>query len=181
MERRERVEHIVLTCIFGIAAFCDYREDRIPNGLCFFGCILGCLLITGQQSFQNGISTLLSRILPVIGLGVILFPLWMIGAVGGGDLKLIGISTLILGKDVFSFLACGGICIGLHACLLMARRGNYMRRMGLLFQYVISCFQKRKLEPYPFSREKDRADGGIRISYGLLAGHLLAWGMGMYC
>ena len=34
--------------------------------------------------------------------------------------------------------------------------------------------------PYPFDREKDWEEGGIKVSYGLLAGHLMATLLGIY-
>ena len=80
----------------------------------------------------------------------------------------------MLGKDSISFLMYAGVCLGIHSCILLIGRKNYFQRMTLFFQYVADCVEYRKLLPYPFDREKDWQEGGIRISYGLLAGHLLA-------
>lgn len=129
---------------------------------------------------RNGIFVSLWHLIWALGVFFVFLPIWLIKAVGAGDVKLLMTAALFLGKDMLSFLLCAGICTGLHAFALMIIRKNYYARMNLFFRHMITCVNERRLIPYPFERGRDSKEGGIKLSYGLLAGHILAVGMGLY-
>lgn len=170
------MERVILGVILIVAACFDYRDDRIPNKLCLIGSAAGMAAVLYGQGISDG----LFHFIWAIGLCVCLFPLWMLRVAGAGDVKLVMSAAVILGRSMIPFLICSGACLGLHALAIMFARKNYFRRMSFFFCYVMECWSERKLKPYPFEKKRDVADGGIRISYGLLAGHLLAMVTGMY-
>lgn len=166
----------MLGVILMIAVYYDYRQSRIPNFLCLAGIAAGMIEILIFHGMRDGCS----RFLWAGGLFLCFFPLWLWKAVGGGDVKLLVTAGLLLGRDSVSFLLCAGICIGIHALGLMVIRKNYFKRLTLFFRYVMECVEQKRMMPYPFDSRRDGKDGGIRISYGLLAGHLLAVLTGIY-
>ncbi len=170
------MEHSILAVVLALAAYFDYREDKIPNRICFAGSVGGLLTVLFQQGLPAGAE----RCAWALGIFLCLFPLWRLHIMGAGDIKLIMTGAILLGTDSIRFLLASGVCIGLHALFIMISRKNYYKRMALFFRYVLDCWTHKELEPYPFEAEKDAADGGIRISYGLFVGHLLAMMIGMY-
>lgn len=176
MERMEEMENFVLSLILSLAVVFDFKGNRIPNRLCLLGGITGILFTL----YKKGVSGLSFHLLWAAGFGLLFSLLWTWNMIGGGDVKLIIMAALVLGNQATSFLLCSGMCVGIHALLIMMTRKNYQKRMGHFFQYFMKCFQKRRILPYEFDRVKDVDDGGIRITYGLLAGHLLALAVGMY-
>ena len=176
MEKRCGVERVILGVILILAACFDYRDDRIPNKLCLSGSAAGMIVVLYGQGILDG----LFHLVWVAGLCVCLFPLWMLRVAGAGDVKLMMTVGVLLGRSTIPFLICSGACLGLHAIVIMLLRKSYFRRMAVFFRYAMECWSERKLKPYPFEKKRDAADGGIRISYGLLAGHLLAMVTGMY-
>ena len=70
--------------------------------------------------------------------------------------------------------------MGIQALISMVVRKNYFTRMNTFFRYAMECWTLRQWKPYPFEYEKDGTEGGIRLSYSFLAGHLLAMLLGVY-
>jgi len=170
------MNHIILGVVLIAAAAYDSRQNRIPNSLCIAALAAGVCFLLFQGSMKEGLMHLLWG----AGLFLFLFPLWIMRAVGGGDVKLFLTAGFLLGGDSMPFIICAGMCTGMHAFLLMIGRKNYFKRMKQLMEYVLECFVQKKWKPYPFDCKTDYKDGGIRISYGLLAGHILAWALGMH-
>ena len=170
------MNRIILGVVLFLAAYYDQRQNRIPNWLCAIGMGAGIFGLFVLGSKEEGLWHL---VLPA-GLLLILFPLWFLKVVGGGDVKLIVTAAVLLGRNFAPFLICAAICIGIHALLLMFCRMNYVRRMSLFVRHVMECLEEHRIKPYPFDCAEDSEDGGIRVSYGFLLGHLIAMLLGMY-
>ena len=121
--------NFVLANILCVIARIDWSTMRIPNG-----CILGVLiLVLPYLMFQENVA-LISRVigffivsLPMLGL-TILIP----GAFGGGDIKLIAVSGLILGADNTVLSMCIALFLGsIYAVyLLCSGKGKRGQRMS---------------------------------------------------
>ncbi len=159
-----------------VGAYYDKKRNQIPNLLCLGSMAAGTYYFLLFGGMKEGIT----HFLWAIGLLVCFFPLWLMKGVGGGDVKLLMAVGFLLGENCISFLLCAGICVGLHGFFLLLRRKNYRHRIGLLVQYVMACYRENQWKPYPFNPETDCEEGGIRISYGFLAGHILAMLLRMY-
>lgn len=167
---------IILGAALILAVIYDRSQNRIPNFLCEMSMTAGLIHIVWSKGINMGVV----HCIWAAGLGVVFFFLWLGKILGGGDIKLLMTAGLLLGGNSIVFLMCAGVCLGIHALVLLVIRKNYFDRITLFFQYVMACVENKKFMPYPFDREKDWEEGGIRISYGFFAGHLLAVTMGMY-
>ena len=170
------MNRIILGVMLILAVYYDSKENRIPNRLCGAGILAGILWILHSCGDGTGAAA----VVWACGMLVCFFPLWVLRVLGGGDVKLLVAAGLLLGDDSISFLICSGICAGIHALILMICRKNSVHRLTVFLRYVKECAALRILKPYPFDRERDYMDGGIRLSYGLMMGHLIAMITGMY-
>lgn len=66
-----------------LSALADMRADRIPNGFILLGAVCG---IAGSILLGRGLSSILAS---VISAFLLMYPLYMIGALGAGDIKLL--------------------------------------------------------------------------------------------
>ena len=156
-----------LTTLLIVATVWDLRHRRIPNEWTAAGVVVALTL--GILDGHVG-STVLGL---AAGLAVGL-PLFALGAVGGGDSKLIAASGAFLGPvPLVSALAYAGVAGGLMALVAAARRGGLgpaLRRTGELGLWIVSLGhlgRKRTLE----------TPDATSVPYGaaIAAGALVAW------
>ena len=170
------INQIVLSLVFVMAALFDRRDNRVPNTLCLSAGILAVLMIWYEKGWENIVPSLLMAAI----LFILFFPFWMFRIIGAGDVKLMMVSGLFLGRDVLCFLICAGVCTAFFSFFLMIWRRNLGRRMGVFLAHVRQCLMEQSILPYPFDKNTESGDGGIRVTYGMLAGHLAAWVLGLY-
>lgn len=136
---------IVLLLILMAAVYTDYRQNRIPNWIVIFGIISGFIISFihgGMEVFLEGLS---GMVLPVI----ILYPVFMIGAIGAGDLKLFAVVGSYLGikgitiSFIFAFIL--GAIISL---VKMLRFHNFKERIYYFFSYMADILMKGKWRLY---------------------------------
>ena len=84
---------IVLLLILMAAVYTDYRQNRIPNWIIVFGIVSGLLISFIHNGIGQMCEGLLGMILPV----VLLYPVFMIGGLGAGDIKLFAVAGSYLG------------------------------------------------------------------------------------
>ena len=65
-----------------LSAFADLKTDRIPNGFLLLGMIIG---VSGSILSGRNLSDILASVLLAF---LLMYPLYMIGALGAGDVKL---------------------------------------------------------------------------------------------
>ena len=88
-----------------LSAVCfDLKTFRIPNRLILLGVLLGelwlllPLLLPGNTaSVLQVLFLLCKRTLQMVCLWFLLYPLWRIRCIGGGDVKLMGVEVLFIG------------------------------------------------------------------------------------
>jgi len=130
------VNEVVLGLTLGIAAFTDWREQKIYNKL-LFPAFSTALLI---HTFQGGISGLASSLIgSAFGFALLLLPYFM-GGIGAGDVKLLAVIGAFGGASfVFTSFLYGAIIGGLISIFLLARRkalGNTLKHF-LLFHSIL--------------------------------------------
>lgn len=135
----------LLISLLVIAAWSDIKTRRIPNWLVLSGILVGLLangLLPGGLGFNNSFAPgglgLLAA-LQGMGLGLaVLLPLYLLRAMGAGDVKLMGMIGAFLGPVhvqgaiLFTLLAGGLIA------LMLALRSGMLKRLVQNIKYILT-------------------------------------------
>jgi prepilin peptidase CpaA len=127
---------ITLLILLLIAAWHDIRHYRIPNALVFSGAIIGVLLNTLIPQDMGGLGLLAS--LAGLGVGlVILFPLYLLRAMGAGDIKLMAMIGAFVGPSSMLILTlyvllAGGV-LAVSVALVKGRFSNVLDNLKIMF------------------------------------------------
>lgn len=117
-----------------LSAYADMRWKRIPNLLIIAGGI-GCLMVRFQLQGVNGIKMALLYLMFTV---LVFFPIFLIGGIGAGDIKLFAIIAAMHGMErllwvlVVMFVIAAGYGIKLLIC-----QGVFCKRLELLLTYAI--------------------------------------------
>lgn len=151
----------VLMLLLAGAAAVDYRAHRIPNWLVLSGALYGVTFSTVLPPWPNG--TILFP-LAGLGLGLLLFlPLYLLRAMGGGDVKLLAMAGAFLGPDeVWRAAVASLIAGGVLAIVFVLVNGNALR----MFHNFTSLLRVGLLDTMGGSVPR------LRISAGASAGRL---------
>ncbi len=158
------------------AVWFDLRERRIPNALTV-GALLAALLVRVPEGLGAVGSGLLGA-----AIGFILFlPLFLVGGLGGGDVKLMTAFGAFLGPErLFPALLVTALVGGVLALLEVVRRRAFvrtLRNIGLLPRTVAGRVLRRgapETGPHFLTLASPEA---ITVPYGVAisAGALFAW------
>lgn len=143
---------LVVLCIY-LAAACgfDYWRKRIPNRLLAVTAATGLMLRWGREG-PGGILAYGGESLLIMAL---LFPLFKIGALGAGDVKLFGVTAgyLPFGKIfVFSFVSM--LIAAVISLFKLLGKRRLRERLGIFLAYL-----------------KETADSGVVRAYPEVRGH----------
>lgn len=150
-----------------IAAIYDFRDFRIPNWLNAGGAFITLILayISGMK-----VGEITAGVLIVLFSCGILF---YIGCLGGGDVKLLMVCAISIGRAMPRFLILSFICNGIYAVIFLWKRRNFHLRLLRLFQYVTQCINSKRLLVYETGGEDSVKDGIIHFSFGILAAYII--------
>lgn len=155
----------VLMLLLAGAAVCDYRSHRIPNGLVLSGAVYAVIINTVLPPWANG-----NILFPLggFGLGLLLFlPLYLLRAMGAGDVKLLAMAGAFLGPDdiwrvALATLLAGGVL----SVLFVLARGTAAR----MYHNLTSVFRLGIVEVMsgsaPSLRIETAASAG-KLPYGV--------------
>ena len=145
---------ILLLGLLGFAVASDLRRHRIPNFLVVLGLVLGL----AGQAYSNGLTGLGDGTLGLlIGFGVFL-PLYALGGMAAGDVKLMAMVGSFLTPHfamwaaLFSLIA-GGLC----GFLLVLARGQLQQTLGRYWlmlrarAYLAPAADEVAGKPFPYS------------------------------
>lgn len=140
-----------LVIVAAAAAWCDVRERRIPNVLTVGGLLLA-LVIGGVQAGLAGLAA--AAVGAALGLLVGL-PVFLLGGLGGGDVKLLAAVGAFLGPGRLP-LALLAIALtgGVMAAVEVVRRGAVRQTVLNLWAIIMS------IGPRSFGRWRTRESGG---------------------
>lgn len=145
-------------CVLLLAACCfDYRKKKIPNYLIIviaFTCLL-------WRFGTEGIRGAAGCVLQALAVGGILYPLYRIGAIGAGDIKLFGVTAGFLPfKKVFLFLFVSLLIAAMISLVKLFRYGNMAKRLRYLTEYLADVYQSGRWRLY---LEEDADSPDIRL------------------
>ncbi|MBR6389910.1 MAG: prepilin peptidase [Lachnospiraceae bacterium] len=143
--------------ILSVAAVCDVYSGRIPREVTCFGMLISQLWIISHRSVDEALIAIAGS----FGIMILLYPLFMIGTLGAGDIKLIMIlpaympfaDSLI---TVFMSFAAGA-CIGL---VKMITAGTLHERLRVMKAYIEAVSAGGRLIIY--DKPASMAGGTIR-------------------
>lgn len=160
-------------CLF-LAAACifDHCRRRIPNWLIGMMALAG-MIFRCRGSGPGGAAAFLAGSLPVM---ICLYPIFKIGALGAGDIKLFGVTAgfLPLRKIwIFSFVSL--LIAAIFSLVKLVRNKCLMERLRKLFGYLKKVADNGRAGCYPMSgeeREKFSVPlaGAVTLSVLLLLG-----------
>jgi prepilin peptidase CpaA len=129
----------LLLSLLVVAAWHDIRSRRIPNALVFSGAVAGILLNTLLPQQMGGLGVFDS--LAGLGLGlVLLLPLYLLRAMGAGDVKLMAMTGAFLGANGVTGAF---MCVLLAGGLLALAMGWHQGKLSTLLRKL----SKRKVVP----------------------------------
>ena len=145
---------IVLVLLLLLAAIWDYYRGKIPNVFIFIGCFYGVirLLLVGEVfRFIPGI------IFPVI----VLFPLFKIGVLGAGDIKLFSVLGFYFPFMEVLFCIFMSFLLGAFISIIsFIHYENFGERMTYLFSYLKECLCQGYFRYY-YLDSKGKAISGL--------------------
>lgn len=156
----------VLIGFVGAAALMDLRWRRIPNWLVLAGFVAALVIRAVDGPVQVGWG------LAGAGLGMaLLFPFYMIGGMGGGDVKLLGAVGAFLGPSrLLVALLVMALAGGLMAGVAVTARQAWRRTLANLHTFKLT------FGPQTFTGWKQaeseacltlRSEGAVTVPYGV--------------
>ena len=126
-----------------LAALADLRTDRIPNGLIVLGIIIGLSnnLLYRLDLLQPAVSMLLAF--------AIMYPLFKIGALGAGDVKVfVMIGSFVDVKAFITILAAAFMIGAGFSFVKLLTEHNGRERIGYFLSYVSDVVRTREWKIY---------------------------------
>ncbi len=166
---------IALCFLLVVACCCDYRRGKIPNLL--IGTMFGVGWI--YSVFSEGAWQAVFFPVESVIVMLLVYPLFKIGALGAGDVKLYGLCAGYLPHEKFLFFFFLSLLIAAIISLIkMVKECNAIERFSYFVEYVVSVAQSGKLHLY-IEDEKERKRTGICLA-GPILGSVLLYIGGIY-
>lgn len=161
----------VLLCV---ACFQDIRMRKISNLLVLSVAVTGgfyCFSIDGWP----GVFHWFARVLVY---GGVLYPLYKMGGLGAGDVKLMAVLEGVFSwSGSVTYFICVWFLAGLTALLKMLSQGNFLERMEYFFSYITEVAVTGKWQFYYRERAQGlKKDRTICMSVPLIIGFALCMG-----
>jgi prepilin peptidase CpaA len=156
--------------VAGIGAAIDLQTRRIPNGLTFGGTVVAFVYFSSTSGL-NGLGE--SAAGWATGIGLFL-PLFLVGGMGAGDVKLLGVVGAWLGPKQALLCALYSVLAGGMLALVVALRHRYLRRALQNIWTLIGFWRASGIQRSPVLTLDDAA--GPRLAYGaaILTGTIAA-------
>jgi len=151
-----RIDYKLLTVGFlvALAVISDLRTYKIRNTITYGFMLSGFI----SNFMSDGMEGMLFSIQGVLLPAIFLLLMYIIRAIGAGDVKLLSAIGAVMGPGfVLDAMLCTFLCGGIIAALLILIRRNGIERLRQLMLYAGSCLLSRKLLEYSDINEK--ADG----------------------
>lgn len=149
----------VLTVV--VACVCDVLTSRIPNALTFSAAILA-VLVHALTPQGYGASFALAG--AAAGLAVF-FPLFVLGAMGAGDVKLMAAAGAWVGWKAVLFVALYGSLAGGVLALIVALRRHYLRQALTNLKMLAGYWWAQGIRPLPELTLE--STNSVRLPYAL--------------
>lgn len=164
----------LLIGLLAVAAWCDWRTHKIPNGLLFGGALLG-LVVSSLMPATRDTGLLGSLAGLATGLALLL-PLYLMRVLGAADVKLMAMIGAFLGVPatvyaVLATLLAGGLLALVHAACRGVLR-SMLRNVGTLLQSAwvsLEFGQRPVLSLEPLAATPGQLPYGLAIAGGTIS------------
>lgn len=161
-----RIEaQLCLILLLSASVVTDLRENRIKNSLILAG--YGMAVISrGLGLVSTGwLSGMIGMCIPLIAL----FFLFLLHALGAGDIKLFSVIGAFVGAEKVVFYMLAGMAAGaiIGICILIRQR-DFHRRVTYLLQFIRTIFIQHAIVPY--YQNVDYKSCNIHFSVPILIG-----------
>ena len=142
-----------------LAALTDLKTDHIPNGLTMLGVVTG---LTGSLLYR---SDLLQPAASMLFAFLLLYPLFKIGALGAGDIKVfIMIGSFVKMKDMIVVLVAAFVIGAVFSLVKLMIEHNGRERMCYFLSYLKDVMCARQWKIYGENMVQDYT---VQIKYTL--------------
>ncbi len=163
-------QEAVLVLLATVAAMTDVWKGTIPNGLTYPACVFGlCAAVA-----SGGLPGLTNSLLGLAFGFVPFFALYLVGGMGGGDVKLMAAIGAIMGTPFILNAMITSILVGgLIALLIVIWEGKLMDALRYLGTTLGRIFY-RGLESHPLSA-RQQVPFGVAICLGSFLTLVATW------
>lgn len=135
----------LLILLLIVSVIMDFKYDRIPNGIIVFGTVIGIFF----RFVENGWHGIYSAGLAILISFCILYPLFCIGGIGAGDVKLLLMTGSFFSADMQLRVIMISFIIGaLLSIEKMISEDNFKERMQYLFSYLMDVLRTGQWKLY---------------------------------
>lgn len=166
---------VVLCVLLFVACLTDCRSARIPNWVVLLIYAGG----VGYRYLRGGWQDIGNSLISCFFVFIILFPLFKIGTMGAGDVKLLSAASGYLsGKAVLCFLFYSMLIAAIFSIVKLFRERNGKERFGYLCSYIAEVIKTGHWKIY-FQNESEKRKAGICLAVPAFLSVLLHLG-GVY-
>ena len=167
---------MIILCFFlCLACYFDYQHHRIPNWLISFILTVGIARAFCQNGMLGDIVFLIQGTVVIL----CFFPLFRIGTMGAGDLKLFGVCCGFLpGDRILYFLFFTLFFAAVHSFIRFTRREDVIERFSYLWTYLCEVAGSGKWKAY-WQDGEERQKAGICLAGPVLLSMIMYMG-GLY-
>ena len=155
---------VVLCAGLMIACYFDYQKSRIPNLLVIPLFLAGM----GECLFRQGAAEGFFFCGRGICVMLLLYPLFKIGVLGAGDIKLYGVCAgYIPGKSFLYFFFVSMLIAAIFSLIKLIKESNVLERVSYLCQYIGDVVRTGAFGLY-MENERERKRCGICMAGPIL-------------
>lgn len=159
----------ILLIVLAVAAITDLFFDKVYNEWILLSVMTGLSCAVWQGGVKGLLWAVIAMTVPVI----ILYPLFMIGGLGAGDIKLLAAAGCFLTvRGILTCLALSFLIGAAISLLKMLAERNFLQRMRYLLSYILDVFRSREWKFYEqdIQEHKKKNEGKIHFAVPVLLG-----------
>lgn len=130
----------------------DFLSGKVSNGLILAGMVSSIVSLM----IHNGKEYIISAVLSVFLCFLVLYPIYKIGAIGAGDIKVLGIvASYFQPKEMLYVIGVSFVVGAFLSVLKLSAERNWKSRWNYLISYINQVISSRRFLLYEQSREQD--------------------------
>lgn len=134
------MKEVILFALLLAAMITDLRYEKIPNGLIVTGWMLACAIQTGSSGMTAGLTACRDAVCLI----VVCVPLFLLHAIGAGDIKLWSVIAAMQGLAVtWKIAVVFFVLAGIYSLFRMLQQKIFVERFYYLVHFAHICMNRR--------------------------------------